>query len=101
MATRDNKGRFVKGNKARTNAKQKDLKNKKKLSDMDMLQVEIYNESLKQLLEALKNGELDMTEVIRVNSNLAEMVTPKAKVGRPKKTDLKSKVNELKNLLGE
>ena len=100
---RDKNGRFVKGNKARSVHKQKVLKSKAVLNEMEELQAKIYNESLKQLLQKLQEGELDASELIRVNSTVAEQVSPKAEK-RPKKSNAKKQLGDLdalKELLGE
>ena len=103
MATRDSNGRFVKGNKARTVHKQNQLKTKDILTEMEELQAQIYNESLRQILDKLQAGELSANELIRINSGVAEMVTPKADK-RPKKTSANKalgNIDEIKALLGE
>ena len=103
MATRDSSGRFVKGNKARSVHKQKQLKTRDILNEMEELQTKIYNESLKQILEKLETGELAANELIRINSSVAEMVTPKAEK-RPKKSSAKKALGDIegiKALLGE
>jgi len=102
---RNEKGQFVKGNKARTVHKQETLRQKSKLTELEELQVDIYLESLKQLKDKLINGELDSAELIRTNSMVAEMVTPKKQKGdksKPK-TNAKQrvKINDIKDLLGE
>lgn len=100
---RDKNGRFVKGNKARAVHKQKVLKSKEVLTEMEELQAKIYNESLRQILEKLQEGELDASELIRVNSSVAEQVSPKAEK-RPKKANSKKQLGDLdalKKMLGE
>ena len=99
MAQRDSNGRFIKGNKARTLAKQNKVKTKQVLNKTEMLQQEIYNETLEQILDKLRNGELGARELISLNSSVADFVTPKAKVGRPKKKDVNENVSNLLNYL--
>lgn len=105
MATRNSKGQFVKGNKARTIHKQETLRQKSKLTQLEELQLDIYLESLKQIQEKLINGELDSAELIRTNSMVAEMVTPKKQKGDKLKGKTNAKqrrqITDLKDLLGE
>jgi hypothetical protein len=100
---RDKNGRFVKGNKARSVHKQKVLKSKAVLNEMEELQAKIYNESLKQILDKLETGELNASELIRINSGVAEMVTPKADKKPMRKSAKKAlgNIDEIKQLLGE
>lgn len=102
MAQRDENGRFIKGNKARTVAKQKKVRTKEILDETEMLQQEIYNESLRQLKDKLVNGELSSADLLRLNSNTAEFVTPKApKQGRPKKKDVSEDLDNLLDILNK
>lgn len=102
MAMRDNKGRFIKGNKVRTVAKQKKVQTQEILDETQQLQQRIYNESLRQILDKLEAGDMSSTDLIRVNSTTAEFVTPKApKVGRPKKQDASQNLDELLNILSK
>ena len=97
-------GKFEKGNTIARDAAAKNRKKKQEaklvLNETEMLQAKIYNESLKQILQKLEDGELSSGDLIRVNSTVAEFVQPKAKVGRPKKIDASAKVDDLLNALG-
>lgn len=103
MAQRDENGRFVKGNKARTDHKIKVMKSKAILDELEELQASIYIESLRQIKDKLESGEINANELIRINSSVAEQVSPKAEK-RPKKSNAKKAlgdIEELKRLLGE
>ena len=100
---RNNKGQFVKGNKARTVHKQKVMKSKSIMNELEELQASIYLESLKQIMTKLEEGEIGANELIRINASVAEQVSPKAEK-RPKKANTKKQLgdlDELKALLGE
>ena len=102
MAQRDENGRFIKGNKARTVAKQKKIKTKEVLNKTEMLQQEIYNATLENLLDAIRNGELTMRDQITLNNNVSDFVTPKvSKGGRPKKKDVQSDLDNLLDILNK
>ena len=100
---RNNKGQFVKGNKARSVHKQKVMKSKSIMNELEELQASIYLESLKQIMTKLEEGEIGANELIRINASVAEQVSPKAEK-RPKKANTKKQLGdleELKALLGE
>ena len=102
MGQRDDKGKFVKGNNASGIAKQKRLVTKKILDETEALHQLIYQESLRQLLEAIEKGELDKKELIQVQNNLSEHVSakkPRADKQPPSK--LRSNIKDIKDLLGE
>ena len=83
--------------------KQKQLKTKDILNEMEELQAKIYNESLRQILQKLEAGELSANELIRINGGVAEQVSPKAEK-RPKKSTANKtlgNIDEIKALLGE
>lgn len=99
---RDEKGRFIKGHAVRTVAKQKKIQSQEILDETAQLQQQIYNESLRQLKDKLVNGELSSADLIRVNSQTAEFVTPKApKQGRPKKRNAEDDLNNLLDILNK
>ena len=103
MAQRNNKGQFVKNNNVRTVHKQKQLKSKSIMNELEELQASIYIESLRQIKDKLESGEINAGELIKINASVAEQVSPKA-VARPKKANTKKAlgdIDELKKLLGE
>ena len=103
MSNRDKNGRFVKGNAARTVHKQKQLKSKAILDELEELQASIYIESLRQIKDKLESGEINANELIRINSSVAEQVSVK-KEKRPTKAKANKMLGDLdalKELLGE
>jgi len=94
-------GMFQKGNKARTIHSQKQKQSKKILDETEKLQQQIYNASLRQILEKLEAQELSSGDLIRVNSTVAEFVNPKVKVGRAKKVNPQDNIDDLLNALTE
>lgn len=100
-AQRNKKGQWIKGNNARKIGAQKRLKAKAVLTEMEELQAQIYNESLKQILEALKEGELTQREVIQVMGNIGDFITPKKTTKDANKKIKKLDLNSFKDLLDE
>ena len=95
------KGQFQKGNTARADWAKKRRESKQILNETEKLQQQIYNASLRQILEKLEAQELSSGDLIRVNSTVAEFVNPKVKVGRPKKVNPQDNIDDLLNALKE
>tara|TARA_B110000967_G_C18698314_1_gene466492 strand:- start:35 stop:346 length:312 start_codon:yes stop_codon:yes gene_type:complete len=97
--------KFEKGNTVARDAAAKVRKKKQEaklvLSETDMLQAKIYNESLKQILQKLEDGELSSSDLIRVNSTVAEFASSKKRAGAPKKVNTAQKdVDDVLKALG-
>jgi len=97
--------RFKAGNTVARDAAAKVRKKKQEaklvLSETEMLQAKIYNESLKQILQKLQDGELSSSDLIRVNSTVSEFASSKKKVGAPKKVNTAQKdVDDVLKALG-
>ena len=92
-------GMFQKGNTARQDYAKKKRESKQILNETEKLQQQIYNASLRQILEKLEAQELSSGDLIRVNSTVAEFVNPKVKVGRPKKVNPQDNIEDIMNAL--
>jgi ATP-dependent Lon protease len=98
---RNKKGQFVKGNSIKHEKIKKRQIAKAVMSEMEKLQAEIYNESLRQILEALNQGELTTREVISVMGNIGDFITPKKTSKDAKGKVQKLDLNKFKALLDD
>ena len=103
MAQRNEKGQFVKGNNVRGIHKQKEIASQRILDETARLHQQIYNESLKQLLEAVQNGEIGTKDLITLANNVSEHVASKKARGEKAKKapKLRGNIEDIKDLLGE
>ena len=101
MEGRNKKGQFTKGNTVKHDKIQKRQVAKAIMSEMEELQANIYNESLRQILEALNQGELTTREVISVMGNIGDFITPKKTTKDAKGKVQKLDLNKFKALLDD